>query len=53
MLAYLLPLDSEDVAATYARLATVPECGHAIWFEKPQELLAAAVEHLGAATAPV
>jgi pimeloyl-ACP methyl ester carboxylesterase len=36
-----------------ARLVTVPECGHAIWFEKPQELLAAALEHLGAATAAV
>lgn len=36
-----------------ARLVTVPECGHAIWFEKPGELLAAALEHLGAATAAV
>ncbi len=34
-----------------ARLEIVPECGHLVWFEKPQELLALALEHLGAVRA--
>jgi pimeloyl-ACP methyl ester carboxylesterase len=31
-----------------ARLELVGECGHLIWFEKPAELLEAALAHLGA-----
>jgi pimeloyl-ACP methyl ester carboxylesterase len=34
-----------------ARLEIVPECGHLVWFEKPQELLGPALEHLGAVRA--
>ena len=32
-----------------ARLELVPECGHLIWFERPAQLLEAALAHLGAA----
>jgi pimeloyl-ACP methyl ester carboxylesterase len=34
-----------------ARLETVPECGHMVWFEKPGELLELALGHLAPAHA--
>ena len=34
-----------------ARLEVIENCGHVIWFEKPDELLELALEHLGAVRA--